>query len=81
MCGFYAEAASRDCGPTEEMQEVRWFTAEQLRKAVLEDDIRIPPPVSIAFRLIADWYRRQCGEDLEAVRRTAGGWLARKGIK
>lgn len=81
MCGFYAEAASRDCGPTEEMQEVRWFTAKQLRKAVLEEDIRIPPPVSIAFRLIADWYRRQCGEDLEAVRQTAGSWLAHKGIK
>ena len=81
MCGYYAEAASRDCAPTEEMEELRWFTAEELSRAIRQDDIRISPPVSIAFRLISDWYERQCGEDLEQMVRSAGSWEARKGIK
>ena len=81
MCGYYAEAASRDCAPTEEMEELRWFTAGQLAAAIRQDEIRVPPPVSIAFRLISDWYEQRCGEDLEALVRTAGSWQARKGIK
>ena len=81
MCGYYAEAASRDCAPTEEMEELRWFTAGQLAEAIRQDEIRVPPPVSIAFRLISDWYERQCGDDLEALVRAAGSWQARKGIK
>lgn len=81
MCGFYAEAASRDCEVSDEMEELRWVNPEQLRAAIASDSIRMPPPVSIAFRLIADWYERQCGGDLEDVVRHAGSWLPRKGIK
>lgn len=81
MCGFYAEAVNRDCAPTNEMEEVRWFTATGLERAIREDDIRVPPPVSIAFRLISDWYTKQCGGDLETLVRASGSWQARKGIK
>lgn len=81
MCGYYAEAANRDCAPTDEMQEVRWFTPAELSRAIRDDEIRVPPPVSIAFRLISDWYEQQCGEDLETLVRSAGSWQARKGIK
>jgi NAD+ diphosphatase len=81
MCGFYAEAADRSCAPTEEMEEVRWFTAPELARAIEQDEIRVPPPVSIAFRLISDWYESQCGDDLETLVRAAGSWAARKGIK
>lgn len=81
MCGFYAEAVTRDCGATDEMEEVRWLTAGELATAISSDEIRLPPPVSIAFRLISDWYQRQCGADLEDLTRSAGGWLGKKGIK
>jgi len=81
MCGFYAEAESRDCGATDEMEEIRWLTAQEMDAAVTNDEIRLPPPVSIAFQLIADWYRKQCGEDLGKLVRKSGGWLSRKGIK
>jgi len=77
MCGFYAEAASRDHRASEEMTEVRWITASELEAAIASDDVRLPPPVSIAFRLIADWYRRVCGGDLEPLVRGAGSWRAR----
>jgi NAD+ diphosphatase len=81
MCGFFAEAESRECGASDEMEEVRWLTAEEITSAVTNDEIRLPPPVSIAFQLIADWYQQQCGEDLEVLVRHAGSWLGRKGIK
>jgi NAD+ diphosphatase len=77
MCGFYAEAESRDCGSSDEMAEVRWFTVGMLETAIAADEIRLPPPVSIAFRLIADWYQQQCGRDLEPLVRSAGSWQRR----
>lgn len=65
MCGFYAEAENQECAPSEEMEEVRWFTVSELEAAVLEDSVRLSPPVSIAFRLLADWYFKRCGRNLE----------------
>jgi len=81
MCGFFANAVNRDCGPSDEMEEVRWLTAAQIETALREDEVRLPPPVSIAFQLIADWYSQQSGEDLERLVRAAGSWLGRKGIR
>lgn len=69
MCGFYAEALSMDCAPSDELEEVRWFTTDQLKTAVKEGSVLLSPPVSIAFQLLADWYRKQGGGDLAALRR------------
>jgi len=63
MCGFYAEAVNRNCGRSEEVEETRWFTAESLAQAVLDDEVHLSPPVSIAFRLLADWFRKNGGEE------------------
>jgi NAD+ diphosphatase len=69
MCGFYAEAADRNCGISEEVEETRWFTVESLTAAVTDKEVRLSPPVSIAFRLLADWFRKNGGGDLgELVR-------------
>ena len=65
MCGFYAEAQDRNNGVSEEVDEVRWFTVESLTQAVLDNDVYLSPPVSIAFRLLADWFRNSGGGDLE----------------
>lgn len=70
MCGFYAEATELNSGSSEEVEETRWFTVESLTQAVLDDEVRLSPPVSIAFRLLADWFRNNGGGDLqELVRR------------
>jgi NAD+ diphosphatase len=79
MCGFYAEAKSRAACPSDEMEELRWLAAPQLEAAVAADEVRLPPPVSIAFRLIADWYLDTCGGDLEPLVRAAGSWRPRPG--
>jgi NAD+ diphosphatase len=81
MCGFRAVARNRECRPTDELESLLWLTATELRDAVRSDRVRLPPPLSIAFRLIAEWFTAQCGEDLEPLVRNAGGWLPRKRLK
>jgi len=73
MCGFYAEAEARQCVVSDELEELRWYSCEELEAAIAARDVMLPPPVSIAFRLIADWYRGQCGGDLEQITRDARG--------
>ena len=65
MCGFYAKAESRDCETSDELEELRWYTVSSLEEAVRNRDVLLSPPVSIAFRLLADWYFKQSGRDLE----------------
>lgn len=67
MCGFYAEAVDRNSGISEEVEETRWFTVDSLTQAVINDEVRLSPPVSIAFRLLADWFRKNGGDDLEQL--------------
>ena len=70
MCGFQAEAESRDVRTGDELESVRWFTARELADAVQAREVVLSPPVSIAFRLQAEWFAAQGGGDLEAI--TAG---------
>lgn len=71
MCGFYAEAASRDCRTSDELEELRWYSTGELTEAVLAGEVLLSAPVSIAFQLLADWFRKQGGGDLEAIAREA----------
>ncbi|WP_029144491.1 NAD(+) diphosphatase [Microbacterium luticocti] len=60
MLGFRAraadDAAARPDG--DEIAAVRWFTREQIGRALAgtADGIRLPGPASIAHRLIAEWH-------------------------
>lgn len=67
MCGFYAEATDRNNGSSEEVDEARWFTVASLTQAVLENEVRLSPHFSIAFRLLADWFRKSGGGNLEEL--------------
>ena len=71
MCGFYAEAANRDMATSDELEELRWFTPAELTAAVLSGEMLLSPPVSIAFQLLAGWFRAQGGGELETVYRQA----------
>jgi NAD+ diphosphatase len=48
----------------EEIAEAHWFSRDGLRAAIADGSIRLPPPVSIAHRIIESWY----GSEL------AGAW-------
>lgn len=71
MCGFSAEAVSMECATSDELEELRWFTVEELTDAVNAGDVLLSPPVSIAFRLLAEWFEKNDGGDLESITREA----------
>jgi NAD+ diphosphatase len=66
MLGFRARATGslEIIVDSEEIAEARWFSRDELRASVDSGEIRLPPPVSIAHRIIESWY----GSDL------AGAW-------
>jgi NAD+ diphosphatase len=39
-----------------ELVEARWFSRAELRESCESGELRLPPPVSIARRLIERWY-------------------------
>jgi hypothetical protein len=55
------------------MEELRWFSTTELTAAVQAGTVLLSAPVSIAFRLVADWYRQQGGGDLDRIARKARG--------
>lgn len=57
MLGFTARASGVELRPDGvEIAEAQWFTRDELAAAISAVDVRLPPPVSIARRLIEDWY-------------------------
>ncbi|WP_439649091.1 NAD(+) diphosphatase [Herbidospora cretacea] len=57
MLGFFARALDSELTlDPKEIAEARWFTREEMRVAMATGELRIPPPVSIARRLIETWY-------------------------
>ena len=64
MIGFRARATGRETRLNEEIEEVLWLTPDDLIHRAASGEIKLSPPVSIAFRLVEDWYREQTGADL-----------------
>lgn len=61
MLGFAAQAEPDAPRVTGELEDARWVEAEELRPALYDGDredapLRLPPALSIARALIADWY-------------------------
>jgi NAD+ diphosphatase len=46
---------------SEEIVEARWFSRDELRTSIASGEIRLPPPVSIAHRIIESWYGAPLG--------------------
>jgi NAD+ diphosphatase len=65
MLGFRASAAGdlEIRVDDDEIAEAHWFSRDELRSALSSREILLPPPVSIAHRLIESWY----GEELPGV--------------
>ncbi len=57
MLGFTAKAASETIRvDPDELETVRWFTREEIRRGLEDGSFRLPSSVSIARRLIRDWF-------------------------
>ncbi|KAA3439199.1 NAD(+) diphosphatase [Rufibacter hautae] len=56
MVGFTAEVESTNLQiDPEEIEQARWFTREELKDLVATGEIKLPPALSISYRLIQDW--------------------------
>jgi NAD+ diphosphatase len=61
MLGFYGEGLSDDIVlEPSEMRDARWFTPDEVRNCA-SFGFRVPPPQSIARRLIDDWLNSRAG--------------------
>lgn len=57
MVGFTAVSLSGESRPDgTEITHARWFDRSQLRAAVESEEVVLPTPASIAYRLIMQWY-------------------------
>jgi NAD+ diphosphatase len=63
MLGFRARATGslEITVDSHEIAEARWFSRDELRAAIASGEIRLPPPVSIAHRIIESWYGSDLG--------------------
>ena len=46
----------------EEIVEVRWYSRAQLRMAMEDGSLLLPPKISVARKMIERWFRAQHGE-------------------
>ncbi len=58
MAGFHATAARREIRLGAELEDARWLSAAELAAEVQAGRTLLPPPVSIAYGLIAEWFDR-----------------------
>lgn len=63
MIGFYGEAKTTDIVLEDELADARWVSREVLGVEVADGSLRLPPPISIARRLIEGWYGEEIGTD------------------
>ena len=58
MLGFVARAPGEQeiVVDGDEIAEARWFSREELTAAISTGEVLLPPPVSIAHRIIESWY-------------------------
>jgi NAD+ diphosphatase len=63
MLGFRARATGslQIFVDSDEIAEARWFSRDELRASAASGEIRLPPPVSIAHRIIESWYGSDLG--------------------
>jgi NAD+ diphosphatase len=71
MLGFTAEAQEDAIRLGDELEDARWFSRDELRAALESGAVRLPGPISIAWRLIEHWYDSGGSDRLEAVARAA----------
>lgn len=57
MLGFTAEATTETIHfAGDELEDAKWFSREELRRAVERAEVKLPSKVSISYRLIEHWF-------------------------
>jgi NAD+ diphosphatase len=70
MLGFTATAAGRAINLADgELEDARWFTAQQIVDGLRDGTLRVSTPLSISYRLIEHWLRTRASIELSALPR------------
>lgn len=68
MLGYYATASVGDVQLFDnELQDARWFTRDEIVEWVPEGRLRLPTRISIAYRLIQNWFERSDVPTLDSL--------------
>lgn len=75
MLGFTGKALASDIRLNDqELEDARWFTREDIVAALKRGEVRLPGKISIAYRLIEDWFDAESPSSLtEFLKSTAMG--------
>jgi NAD+ diphosphatase len=65
MISFSAVATNPDEAKAdgEEIEEIRWLTREEMRLAIADKSLTLPPGMSVARKMIEFWYEKN-GADI-----------------
>jgi len=73
MMGFAAVASDDKISLNDdELEHARWFTRDEIVQGLNERTLRVPPMISISFRLIEHWFNDGSDSTLKAVTDAAG---------
>lgn len=64
MVGFTARAATREINVGSELEDARWFSADDMVRQVRSGELVLSSSVSVSHRLIAHWLQDSAGIDL-----------------
>ncbi len=68
MLGYSATAKSETINLVDgELQEAHWRSIDEIIAGLITDEFRLPTPLSIAYRLIEDWFNAHSKETLASV--------------
>ncbi|MGH8453444.1 MAG: NAD(+) diphosphatase [Nevskiales bacterium] len=65
MLGFHADAALQPVRVDgQELEDARWFAYDEMQAALRAGKLFVPPPMSIAYRLVEGWFDAQGSQKL-----------------
>lgn len=67
MLGFTATAEDRRIAVGPELEDARWFTAQDIAAQLQSRELVLSSPLSVSYRLIEHWLREQSGMELSAL--------------
>jgi NAD+ diphosphatase len=49
------------------MEDARWFTKQEIAAGLKSGTFRLPPPISISFSLIQEWFDQDADHKLQEL--------------
>ncbi|MBN8886063.1 MAG: NAD(+) diphosphatase [Rudaea sp.] len=67
MLGFLARADDPTIKLGPELEDARWFTAQQIIDGLASGELLMPSPLSVSYRLVEHWLREAAGVELDTL--------------